>query len=125
MSKLLGVIVSNDLKWGPNVDMIVSKCKQKLFFLRQLKRAGVDPSDIVHIFSTAIRPILEYACIVWHTSLTGEQSDAIQNRALRISYPSLSSMETQDTVYSIGNAHLIPNFFVATLEEGGQKFTLT
>ena len=30
---------------------------------------------------------------------------------------------TSCTVYSKRNAHLIPNFFVAPLGEGGQKFT--
>ncbi len=99
ISKLLGVVVSNDLKWGPHVEMIVSKCRQRLFFLQQLKRAGVDPRDIVHIFTTVARPILEYAAVVWHTSLTQEQSDdieRIQKRALRIAYPSLESDDTQE-----------------------------
>ncbi len=98
-SKLLGVVISNDLKWGPHIEMIVSKCRQRLFFLQQLKRASVDPKDIVHIYTTVVRPILEYACVVWHTSLTKEQSDdieSIQRRALRIAYPSLASTECQD-----------------------------
>jgi len=36
-----------------------------------------------------VRPILEYACPVWHTGLTAAQSDAlesIQKRAMRIIY---------------------------------------
>jgi len=38
-------------------------------------------------FKTVIRSVLEYACKVWHNSLTNEQSDqleSIQKRALKI-----------------------------------------
>jgi len=42
---------------------------------------------IMKIFQAVVRPILEYACPAWHTSLTKEQSkklEDIQRRALQI-----------------------------------------
>ena len=42
---------------------------------------------MLHFFKTVIRSLLEYACPVWHNSLTNEQSDqieSIQKRALEI-----------------------------------------
>ena len=54
---------------------------------QQLKRSSVDPDDLYHFYTTVIRPILEYACPVWHSSLTVEHSnriEAIQKRAFRI-----------------------------------------
>ena len=52
-----------------------------------LKRANVEIDDLVRIYTTVIRPILEYACQVWHTRLTTEQShqiEQVQKRVLRI-----------------------------------------
>ena len=40
MFKLLGVHISNDLKWGQHVNIISSKAASRLYFLKQLKRAG-------------------------------------------------------------------------------------
>jgi hypothetical protein len=46
-------------------------------------------SDLLHFYTTAIRPVLEYACPAWHTSLTASQTrqiEQIQRRALLIIY---------------------------------------
>ena len=43
--------------------------------------------DLAYFFQAVVRPILEYACPAWHTSLTKEQSkklEDIQSRALQI-----------------------------------------
>ena len=61
-----------------------------MYLLLLLKRAGVPTTDILLIYISMIRSVLEYACQVWHTSLTRGQSDqleAVQRRALRILYP--------------------------------------
>ena len=50
----------------------------------------MSPKDIVHIFCAKIRPVLEYACPVWHGGLTDELTqllEHVQERALRIAYP--------------------------------------
>ena len=55
--------------------------------LKKLKRAGVSREDLLHFFQAVVRPILEYACQAWHTSLTKEQSKSLENiqrRALQI-----------------------------------------
>jgi len=43
--------------------------------------------DLLYYYKTVIRPVTEYACAVWHSSITAEQRDqleAIQLRAVRI-----------------------------------------
>jgi hypothetical protein len=55
--------------------------------LKQLKRSGLSIEDLNLFYQTVIRPVLEYACPVWHTSLTKAQSneiESIQKRALYI-----------------------------------------
>jgi len=60
-----------------------------LFFFKQLRRAGVPPTQRVHFYLAAIRAVLEYVAPVWHHLLTKTQLDqleAIQKRAIRILY---------------------------------------
>jgi len=46
--KLLGVHVANDLKWLQHVDTISSNVSSKLYFLKQLKRSGTGPDDLLY-----------------------------------------------------------------------------
>ena len=46
-AKLLGLFISDDLKWNANVAEIVKKVASRLYLLRQLKRAGLDPHERV------------------------------------------------------------------------------
>ena len=87
--KLLGVYVSCDLKWSEHVDAIVSKAASRLHFLKQLKRAGAPIRHLLHFYISVLRSVLEYACPVWHSSLTVAQSDAlesVQKRAISMIY---------------------------------------
>ena len=64
-----------------------------IFTLRTLKRNGVPLADLRSVYCYFIRPLLEYACPVWHSSLTctfNNQLEDIQRRALRIIYPQMS-----------------------------------
>ena len=86
-AKLLGVLISNDLKWNAHVEMICKKVAARLYFLRQLKRAKVPTNDLLGFYTTCIRPTAEYACPVFHTALPqylSDQLERLQKRALRI-----------------------------------------
>ena len=51
-----------------------------------LKRFAMPQQDLVTVYVSYIRPILEYCCVVWHSSLTLSQEsqiEHIQKRALR------------------------------------------
>ena len=63
--KLLGVIINENLKWNCHVDYITSKTSKKLYVHRLLKRAGVYEQDMLKVFSSSVRPILEYAVQGW------------------------------------------------------------
>ena len=76
--KLLGVHVSDDLRWQQHVDAISSKAASRLWFLRQLKRSGAPIEDLLCFYKTVVRPVLEYACPVWHSSLTKGKTNALE-----------------------------------------------
>ena len=95
-AKLLGVLVSDDLKWNVHVNHICKKTATRLYFLKQLKHAKVNPKDMLLFYKTCIRPVLEYACPVFHNALPQYLSnnlERLQKRALRIIYPDLSYAE--------------------------------
>ena len=98
--KLLGVHVSDDLKWLHHIDAICSKAVSRLHFLKLLARSSASLEDLVCFYTSVVRPILEYACPVWHSSLTVAQADAlesIQKRAMRLNYVPVG---LQDSVYN-------------------------
>jgi len=85
--KLLGVVIEHNLKWNAHVDPICTKASTRLHYLKVLKRSSLSRDDLLYIYSSVIRPVLEYACPAWHTSLTQQQTrqiKSIQKRALRI-----------------------------------------
>ena len=64
--KLLGIIISNDLKWNEHIDYISKKASNRLYSLRILKKVGVNREGILKVYlTTIIRPILEYGVQVW------------------------------------------------------------
>ena len=78
--------LSSDLSWNAHVDGIVSKASKRVFLIYQLKRAGIGQCDLVRIYISVIRPVVEYACPAWHTNLITYVSDnieLIQNRCMK------------------------------------------
>jgi hypothetical protein len=87
--KLLGVHIDDDLRWSTHIKSICSKANSRIYFLKLLKRAGLPPDALLCYYTTVIRPLLEYACVVWHHGLTQAQSDQLerlQKRVIRIIY---------------------------------------
>ena len=55
--------------------------------LYQLKRAGIRQKYLVSVYVSVVRPVLEYACPVWHTKLPHylfDNIEVIQKRALHV-----------------------------------------
>ena len=88
--KLLGVYLTSDLKWTTHVRHISSKANKRLYALRILKRNGVQPSYLKTVYCSFIRPVLEYACPVWHTSLPKlliDELEHVQNVHSKLLFP--------------------------------------
>ena len=86
-AKVLGVWLQNDLKWDTQVNYMNKNVAKRLFMLRSLKRFGFNKSELVTVYKGYIRPLLEYSDVIWHSSLTSNQThqlEKVQKRALRI-----------------------------------------
>ena len=83
--KLLGVIISEDLKWSENTDLICSNVNKRFFILSKLKQFGLKEDDLLKAWTVVIRPVVEYAAPLWHSGLTAMDSqnlESLQKKAL-------------------------------------------
>ena len=78
--KYLGVVIDDELSWPYHSDLVVSKCKQKLFFLRLLKSFNVNSTILYRFYTSLTESVINYNCITWWNSLSKQK----QNRVNRI-----------------------------------------
>ena len=78
-TKLVGVVLSQDLRWQKNTDYICQKSRTKLWILRRLLKVDLDIHQLFDVYCKEIRSILEMAVPVWHSGLTKHQSKDIEN----------------------------------------------
>jgi hypothetical protein len=93
--RILGLTIQDNMKWNEHINNIVKKSSKRLYMLRLLKRtdACIDTLTTVYIYTTIIRPVLEYACQVWHYNIQQylcEDIEKIQKRSLRIHRKSMT-----------------------------------
>ena len=88
--KLLGLNISDDLKWKEHIGIMCRNANKRIYFLKQLRHSGLTTKELTKYYVTYIRPVTEYACQVWHSSLTDNQCkqvEHLQKQSLRIIYP--------------------------------------
>ena len=86
-AKLLGVIITDDLKWDENTTALVKRANARLELLRKVASFSTAWEDLKCIYILYVRSILEQSCVVWHSSLTEDNSndlERIQKCALKI-----------------------------------------
>ena len=77
-TKLLGVILTSDLKWAANSEYICKKAYSKMWTLRRLKLMEIEPLKILDVYKKEIRSVLELAVPAWHSGLTLRQAADIE-----------------------------------------------
>jgi hypothetical protein len=68
--------------------------------LYQLKRAEITQKDLVSVHVSVVRPVLEYACPVWHTNLPQYLCDNIEviQKGIKMYFPGLGYAENLDVL---------------------------
>ena len=67
---ILGVQISDDLKWKNNTNYIVAKARGKVWILRRLAPLCLTFKELFDVYVKEVRSVLEYAVPVWHSGLT-------------------------------------------------------
>ena len=86
-TKLLGITLSSDFNWQAHLDGIVKKSSKALYMLYIMKKYRPPRKQLVQIYTTYIRPLLEYCAPVFHAGLTASQAnqlERVQKRALKL-----------------------------------------
>ena len=78
VSKILGLWISEDLTWSKNCQEICQKSYSRLSMITKLKYVGVTTEDLLDIYILFIRSLTEYCAVVFHSSLTQQQSDKLE-----------------------------------------------
>ena len=58
--RYLGIVLSNDMTWTEHVLHVTKKAHNRLFFLRNLKQAGVDSSILVLFYKSVVLSVMVY-----------------------------------------------------------------
>ena len=86
-TKLLGTILTNDLKWHRNTKELVKRANARIRIQHKITEFSAPTEDMVQIYIGYIRSILKQSCTVWHSSLTledNENLEGVQKSAMRI-----------------------------------------
>ena len=83
--KHLGLIFSSDCNWHEHIDYVKTKAWSRINVMRKLK-FKLDRKSLETIYFSFIRPLLEYANVVWNncTQYESNELEKIQNEAARI-----------------------------------------
>ena len=76
--KLLGVIITDDLKWEENTSLICTKVNKKLYMISKLKPFGVEIEELMIFWKVVLCPITEYAAPLWHSGLSEADDKKIE-----------------------------------------------
>ena len=118
--KHLGLVYSNDCTWHEHLDYIKTKAWVRINIMRKLK-FKLDRRSLQTIYFSFIRPVIEYADVVWDDCTLYEANDLekIQIEAARIvtgatklvSIESLYSETGWETLASRRNKHKLQLFY--------------
>ena len=68
--KLLGVQITDKLKWSTHTDSVVKKAQQRFFNLRRLKKCGLSPKTLSNFYRCTIESILSGCITTWYGNCT-------------------------------------------------------
>ena len=86
-NKLLGVIMTDDLKWDKNTQYLIKEGYKRMQILRKAASFGAPIADKIQIYISYVRSALEQSCQVWNSRLTEQNVtdlERVQKSALRI-----------------------------------------
>ena len=78
VARMLGVVVSSNLKWRNNTNFICSKARRKLWLLRRLQPLGLTIHELFDVYTKEVRSILEFTAPVWHSGIFKKEDSEIE-----------------------------------------------
>ena len=98
--KFLGSTISNNLKWECNTSSIISKCHQRLYYLRKLKKFGVGQATSISFNRASVESILTFSITSWFTSLSSSDRNKLDRFVFIASKVIGADLTSVDTIYT-------------------------
>ena len=76
--KILGCHINNQLTWDDNCDNIIKQVNNRMQLLRKVWGFCSTVPEMVHLQQAYCRSVLEQSCVVWHSTLTEQNSDDLE-----------------------------------------------
>ena len=77
-TKLLGTLITNNFKWENNTKCLVRKSFSRIELLRKVSEFYKSTNDQLHINQTNVRSVVKQSAVVWHSSITTENTIALE-----------------------------------------------
>ena len=77
-TKILGIILSDSLKWSAHVSYMLKRAQKKIWTLRRMKLLKLDIDILVDFYCKEIRSILEFGVAVWNSGITTKMSEQLE-----------------------------------------------
>ncbi|KAK7916263.1 hypothetical protein WMY93_012024 [Mugilogobius chulae] len=101
--RFLGTTITQDLKWEPSISSLIKKAQQRMYFLRQLKKAKLPAQMMVQFYTAIIESILTSSITVWYAGATVRDRHRLQRivrsaeKVIGCSLPSLQDLYVSRT----------------------------
>ena len=102
--KILGFVFGTRPNVQEHVRSVIKKFNARSWTIWNLKKVGLPTNDLLKIYFSLVRPVIEYAASAYHSLLTNEQSEEIerlQKRILKVIYGWTYSYDTILTTQKI------------------------
>ena len=99
--RFLGINISEDLSWTHHIGVITKTARQRLFFLRRLRKFGMDHKILTNFYHCTIESILTGGITTWYGNSTAQDRKALQRvirsaqRITRTELPSIQDIYSQ------------------------------
>ena len=74
--KVLGLTISNTLRWDENTQLITKKAQQRMYFLRQLKKSGVNRDILTPFDRAVVESVPTVSITVWYGRTTQAEKNS-------------------------------------------------
>ena len=95
--KLLGTIITNNLKWDKNTKLLVKRAYSRMEILRQMSKFTNSVKDKVQIYKAYIRSVIEQSSVVWGQAIAQKNKSELE----RVQKVAVSLMTNSKDPYKV------------------------
>ena len=71
-------MINKRLEWSQNCKELVKKVNKRMVFLRKILSFGANRSEMVHLWKTYCRSVLEQSAVLWQGALTEQDTATLE-----------------------------------------------